>query len=140
MINHRSTDYACREGRGPVLLIANTFRMGGHATHDEREARATLDSTLFSYWGKRDPIGVYETFLIQGTLDLESGRRLKRTDSLREKNVAVLQGLEQRVTDEIDQAGTQALESARFNMPQPESAGEGVYGEPSNFESAVAAS
>src|SRR5262249_39214087 len=25
--------------RGPFLLVAETFRMGGHATHDEREAR-----------------------------------------------------------------------------------------------------
>src|SRR2546422_2573823 len=47
---------ACREGRGPVLLIADTFRMGWHATHHEREARATFDSTLFSHEGKRDPI------------------------------------------------------------------------------------
>ena len=29
----------CRSGNGPALLIAETFRMGGHATHDEREAR-----------------------------------------------------------------------------------------------------
>src|SRR5258708_32062816 len=80
---------ACRDGRGPVLLIAETFRMGGHATHDEREARATFDSELFSYWGKRDPIGVYETYLIEGTLDLESGRRVKRTDALRGRNAGV---------------------------------------------------
>ncbi|HXE57316.1 MAG TPA: thiamine pyrophosphate-dependent enzyme, partial [Gemmatimonadales bacterium] len=32
----------CRRGEGPVLLVAETFRMGGHATHDEREARTTL--------------------------------------------------------------------------------------------------
>ncbi len=32
----------CRRGEGPVLLLAHTFRMGGHATHDEREARATF--------------------------------------------------------------------------------------------------
>ena len=32
----------CRRGEGPALLVADTFRMGGHATHDEREARETL--------------------------------------------------------------------------------------------------
>src|SRR5947209_10289714 len=32
----------CRSGNGPALLLAETFRMGGHATHDEREARETL--------------------------------------------------------------------------------------------------
>ncbi|HET9482162.1 MAG TPA: thiamine pyrophosphate-dependent enzyme, partial [Candidatus Polarisedimenticolia bacterium] len=29
----------CRGGDGPVMLTATTFRMGGHATHDEAEAR-----------------------------------------------------------------------------------------------------
>ncbi len=120
---------ACREGKGPVLLIADTFRMGGHATHDEREARATFDAQLFSYWGKRDPIGVYETFLIEGTLDLESKRGVKRTDALRERNAGVLSSLEQRVIDEVDQATLQALESGRTNMPRAESAAEGVYAE-----------
>ncbi|HKG21569.1 MAG TPA: thiamine pyrophosphate-dependent dehydrogenase E1 component subunit alpha, partial [Blastocatellia bacterium] len=51
----------CREGNGPFLLIAETFRMGGHATHDEREARATFPPELFAHWGKRDPIGLFET-------------------------------------------------------------------------------
>ena len=32
----------CRRGDGPALLIADTFRMGGHATHDEAEARRTF--------------------------------------------------------------------------------------------------
>jgi len=118
---------SCREGRGPVLLIADTFRMGGHATHDEREARATFDATLFSHWGKRDPIGLYETYLIEGTLDLESGRRMKDTDGMRERNAEVLRRLEARVTDEVEQAANDALESARTNMPKGESAAEGVY-------------
>lgn len=56
---------ACREGRGPVLLIAETFRMGGHATHDEREARDTFPDELFKYWGRRDPIGLYEAHLLE---------------------------------------------------------------------------
>ena len=127
---------ACREGKGPVLLIADTFRMGGHATHDEREARATFDAQLFSYWGKRDPIGVYETFLIEGTLDLESGRRAKRTDALRERNAGVLRSLEQGVIDEVDQATIQALDSARTNMPRAESAAEGVYAKANTVEAA----
>src|SRR5256884_8393919 len=50
----------CRRGEGPALLVAETFRMGGHATHDEREARETFPAELFQQWGKRDPIGLYE--------------------------------------------------------------------------------
>jgi TPP-dependent pyruvate/acetoin dehydrogenase alpha subunit len=46
-----------RNGEGPMLLIAETFRMGGHATHDEHEARQLFPPETFEYWGKRDPIG-----------------------------------------------------------------------------------
>src|SRR5258706_8964873 len=119
----------CREGRGPVLLIADTFRMGGHATHDEREARATFDSTLFSHWGKRDPVGLFETYLIEGTLDLESGQRLKHGDGVRTRNAQLLSRLEARVTQRVDQAAEEALASARENMPKAESAADGVYSE-----------
>ena len=119
----------CREGRGPVLLIADTFRMGGHATHDEREARATFDAKLFSHWGKRDPIGIYETYLIESTMDLESGRRAKHIDGLREPNAEVLRSVESRVTKEVEQAAREALESAHTNMPRGESAADGVYAE-----------
>ena len=118
---------ACREGRGPVLLIADTFRMGGHATHDEREARATFDATLFSHWGKRDPIGIYETYLIESTMDLESGSPAKHIDRLRERNAEVLRSVESRVTKEVEQAANEALESARTNMPRGKSAADGVY-------------
>jgi TPP-dependent pyruvate/acetoin dehydrogenase alpha subunit len=130
----------CREGRGPVLLIADTFRMGGHATHDEREARATFDATLFSHWGKRDPIGIYETYLIDSAMDLESGRRAKHIDGLRERNAEMLHSVESRVTKEVEQASREALESAHNNMPTGESAAEGVYGEVRTvFDDAVAA-
>jgi len=38
-----------RSGAGPFLIVAETFRMGGHATHDEAEARTTFPSELFAY-------------------------------------------------------------------------------------------
>ena len=118
---------ACRQGRGPVILIADTFRMGGHATHDEREARATFDGALFSHWGKRDPIGLFETFLIDGNLDLERGRLAEPSNTLRESNAEALKRVEQRVMNEIEQAAEDALASARSNMPEAESAAEDVY-------------
>jgi TPP-dependent pyruvate/acetoin dehydrogenase alpha subunit len=117
----------CRRGDGPVLLVANTFRMGGHATHDEREARATFDAALFEYWGKRDPIGLYEAHLIGSTVDLETGRRIKRSPVLREKNAAVLRQAEERVTAEVESAASSALSSVRDRMPRPDSAADGVY-------------
>jgi len=84
---------------------------------------------LFSHWGKRDPIGIFETYLIEGTLDLESGQRLKRTDGLRKRNAEVLSRLEAQVTQKVEQAAQEALASASTNMPRAESAPDGVYSE-----------
>ncbi|MCI0487024.1 MAG: thiamine pyrophosphate-dependent dehydrogenase E1 component subunit alpha [Blastocatellia bacterium] len=119
----------CREGQGPFLLIAETFRMGGHATHDEREARQTFAAELFERWGKRDPLGLFETYLIEGTMDLENGRRARKTGSPRERNLEVLKRVEERVTSEVEAAAEEALSSARTKMPRPEQAAEGVYAE-----------
>lgn len=120
---------ACREGRGPYLLIAETFRMGGHATHDEREARATFDAQLFEYWGKRDPIGLFENYLLEGAIDLLNGKRGRRTQAMREHNAQVLREAEQRILAEIEQAENAALESRAQRLPQAESAATGVYAE-----------
>lgn len=100
----------CRAGQGPVILNATTFRMGGHATHDEQEARVVLPPELFAYWGKRDPIGVYEEYLKRQGVE-----------------AAELEAIEREVTSEVDRAAEEALASRQGNMPRPESAVEGVY-------------
>src|SRR3989454_6366898 len=69
----------CRAGNGPAMLVAQTFRMGGHATHDEREARDTLPGELFQLWGKRDPIGLYEEYLKEDGIGAE---RLAEVEAL----------------------------------------------------------
>ncbi len=99
----------CRRGEGPALLVAETFRMGGHATHDEREARDTLPDELFKTWGKRDPIGLYEEHLKEA--GVPPGR---------------LQQIEAEVTAQVERAAEQALAS-RAKMPPGESALVGVY-------------
>src|SRR6266700_1212809 len=99
-----------RSGRGPVLLFAETFRMGGHATHDEREARELFAPDVFEYWGKRDPIGMYESHL-------------------QRRGIAssVLEEAEARVIDEITHAEQDALYSFQRNMPKAETVTQGVY-------------
>lgn len=99
----------CRTGNGPALLIAETFRMGGHATHDEREARETLSPELFTKWGQRDPVGLYEEYL------KEEGISAK-----------VLDEQERDVTEQVERAAADALAS-RDNMPDGATALEGVY-------------
>jgi len=99
----------CRRGGGPALLVAQTFRMGGHATHDEREARDTFPRELFEHWGRRDPIGMYEEHL--------------KGDGI---PVRQLEEIEAHVTAEVEHAAAQALQS-REAMPPGESALQGVY-------------
>src|SRR5437016_9039390 len=101
-----------RSGNGPAIVFAETFRMGGHATHDEKEAREIVAPEVFEYWGKRDPIGMYECYLeSQGTPK------------------SALDAVEGDVVDEIARAERDALISRESNVPKPETAMENVYAE-----------
>lgn len=51
------------------MILAETFRMGGHATHDEREAREAFPEDWFARWGRRDPVGLYEAYLSRRGID-----------------------------------------------------------------------
>jgi TPP-dependent pyruvate/acetoin dehydrogenase alpha subunit len=82
-----------RTGGGPTLLLVETFRMGGHATHDEAEARATLPQSLFDAWGRRDPIGLYETWLVgngivRDQLDAIEAEEIRAVDEAAERALA----------------------------------------------------
>jgi TPP-dependent pyruvate/acetoin dehydrogenase alpha subunit len=100
-----------RSGGGATLLVAETFRMGGHATHDEREARETFDPALFDYWGRRDPVGLYEAWLLEE--GISSGH---------------LEEIERTVRDEAEREAEEALESRGRRMPEGEMADQDVYG------------
>jgi TPP-dependent pyruvate/acetoin dehydrogenase alpha subunit len=100
----------CRRGEGPALLVAETFRMGGHATHDEAEARETFSAELFAHWGRRDPIALYEEYLAD-----EGVSR------------SLLAEVEAQVEAEVERAQDEALASRRDRLPVGESALEGVY-------------
>ena len=94
----------CRDGKGPAVIVADTFRMGGHATHDEREARDTFGEKIFAEWGRRDPVALFEAYL-----------QSRGTDS------SVLDEIDQEVTEEMDRAAADALAS-RDRIPPPEQA------------------
>ena len=100
----------CRRGEGPAMLIGNTFRMGGHATHDEREARETFPAEWFAEWGRRDPIGLYEEHLKAHGVALS---RLEETESA--------------VLAQVQQAEVEALESREKAVPVPATALDGVF-------------
>jgi pyruvate dehydrogenase E1 component alpha subunit len=107
----------CRSGRGPAIVTARTFRMGGHATHDEGESRAILPAADFEHWGKRDPIGMYETYLAESSTELSASR----------SNREALEKAEAEVEAEIEEAEREALESRERGKPDPATQTTGVF-------------
>jgi TPP-dependent pyruvate/acetoin dehydrogenase alpha subunit len=91
--------------------------MGGHATHDEGESRAILPAAEFAYWGKRDPVGMYESFLAGSSIELSPSR----------SNREVLERAEAEVEAEIAEAERDALESRERRKSDPATQTMGVY-------------
>ncbi|MCA9537312.1 MAG: thiamine pyrophosphate-dependent dehydrogenase E1 component subunit alpha [Myxococcales bacterium] len=101
----------CRAGQGPVLIVTETFRMGGHATHDEREARDLFDADTYTFWGKRDPIGTFEHWLM----------------AERGVTAAQLAEVEAAALARVDAAAADALARRETAEPDPATQADGVY-------------
>jgi len=52
----------CLEGKGPVFLVCETFRMKGHAEHDDQRY---VDPALLAQWATRDPLPRFEAWMTQ---------------------------------------------------------------------------
>jgi TPP-dependent pyruvate/acetoin dehydrogenase alpha subunit len=94
-----------RRGEGVTLLEVKTFRMKGHAEHDNQ---AYVHPDLIEAWKAKDPLMRYERVL-------------------RELGVATdedFANIQQRVKQEIDAATDEA---ERSPMPDPADAGKGLY-------------
>ena len=101
----RSLVARARAGQGPQLLEVKTFRMKGHAEHDDA---GYVPKELFERWRARDPIDRFERHLIE--------ERLATAAELAEVSGAVQRS--------VDADADEALASP---LPPPERALEGVY-------------
>ena len=61
-----------RSGEGPILIEAKTFRRHGHAQHDPAEY---IPKEQREFWEKRDPIALYEAFLMKEKLLDAKGKK-----------------------------------------------------------------
>jgi TPP-dependent pyruvate/acetoin dehydrogenase alpha subunit len=61
-----------RNGEGPILIEAKTFRRLGHAQHDPAEY---VPKEMRAYWEARDPILLYEKFLTAEKLLDANGKK-----------------------------------------------------------------
>jgi TPP-dependent pyruvate/acetoin dehydrogenase alpha subunit len=94
-----------RNGEGPILIEAKSFRRMGHAQHDPAEY---VPKEQRAYWESRDPIALYEKFL--------SGEKLLDDKSKKE------------VESKIDALLAKDRDFAENSpMPPPELAEKGVY-------------
>ena len=103
-----------RQGLGASLIVAKTFRMGGHATHDEREARDLFDDDVYQYWGARDPIACYESWL----------KKYRNVDGL------ILEKIEKTATEEVEMAARRAQARKQSHAPSAQELEIGVYAAP----------
>ncbi len=110
-----------------MFVEADTFRMGGHATHDVREARRTLDASLFECWGRRDPVGLFEEYLARGCRALDGSASVADAAEREARNRRALLRVEEEIIREVDAAADMALASRRDRMPAPEETVRDVY-------------
>jgi TPP-dependent pyruvate/acetoin dehydrogenase alpha subunit len=103
-VTRRAVERA-RAGGGPTLIEAKTFRMKGHAEHDDA---GYVPPELFEQWRRRDPIERFERHLLGG--GLAAGDEL----------ASIAAAIDAELVAEMDFA----LASP---MPPPERAFEGVY-------------
>jgi TPP-dependent pyruvate/acetoin dehydrogenase alpha subunit len=94
-----------RAGGGPTLIEARTFRMRGHAEHDDA---FYVPKEMFAEWEKRDPIARLVAYMAVCGATSEAQR----------------QDIDDRVTVEVAEAAAWALDSP---PPDPETQRSGVY-------------
>ncbi|HEX8919492.1 MAG TPA: thiamine pyrophosphate-dependent enzyme, partial [Chloroflexota bacterium] len=101
---YRVTKHAvdqARAGRGPTLIEAQTFRMRGHAEHDDA---FYVPKDIIASWERRDPIQLHLAYLeANGLLDVSSKEKI-------DGRVAgeVASGLEWAEQSSLPDAATQA--------------------------------
>jgi len=76
-----------REGRGPIFIVANTYRTGGHHMGDPGTSYRTKEEV--EEWKKRDPIKRLRDQLVQNKVATESELDEIENSTMRELDEAV---------------------------------------------------
>ncbi|MGH7540661.1 MAG: thiamine pyrophosphate-dependent dehydrogenase E1 component subunit alpha [Gemmatimonadota bacterium] len=97
-----------RDGDGPTLVVAETYRMLGHAQHD---AQPYVPPEELEEWRGRDPIERFRRTLIEQAFETEDG----------------LVALDREIAGALDRAVDEAIAD---RMPDPLDARTRVYGDP----------
>ena len=98
----------CLQGEGPFLMECKTFRVKGHAEHDDPSKYVPQE--VFDQWKQKDPVDRYTTYLLEQNMLDSTG----------------LQVLEREIQQSLEGSKKEALESP---VPVPEDAAKGVFRE-----------
>ena len=60
----------CLEGKGPVFLVCDTFRMAGHAEHDDQRY---VEPERLAQWAAKDPLPRFEAWMAHRGWTLDPG-------------------------------------------------------------------
>lgn len=85
----RAVDRA-RRGEGVTLIVAETYRMRGHAQHDAREY---VPEDELQGWRARDPIDLFERYLVESGFESRASLDVVREEARRELAAAVEEAL-----------------------------------------------
>ncbi len=80
-----AAEYA-RKGKGPTLIEAKTFRMGGHSTSDD--PTRYVPKEMVAEWEKKDPLLRFERFLGKQKLWTEKTREQYYSEAMAEIDTA----------------------------------------------------
>jgi TPP-dependent pyruvate/acetoin dehydrogenase alpha subunit len=104
----RAAREICLKGEGPFLMECKTFRVKGHAEHDDPSKYVPRE--IFDEWRKRDPIDLYIRFLTDNE-NFKSGQ---------------LEEMEREIQTILEREKKEALEAP---LPKAEDTGRGVFSE-----------
>jgi TPP-dependent pyruvate/acetoin dehydrogenase alpha subunit len=96
----------CLQGQGPFLMECKTFRVKGHAEHDDPSKY--VPGEIFQEWQKKDPVERYVRFLQEKHL----------------MSIEEFQTMDAQIESRLEQDRKEALASP---FPPPEDATQGVY-------------
>jgi 2-oxoisovalerate dehydrogenase E1 component alpha subunit len=104
-----------RQGAGPTLIEALTYRQGAHTTSDD--PRAYRDDSEVEDWRKRDPIDRFRSFLIrEGLWDGAKERELE--SEIRKEIQALIKEVEKLPPPQLGTIVDDVFESVPWNLKE----------------------
>ncbi|MEN8143510.1 MAG: thiamine pyrophosphate-dependent dehydrogenase E1 component subunit alpha [Gemmatimonadota bacterium] len=118
-----------RRGEGMTLIVAETYRMLGHAQHDAQKYAASEE---LERWRDRDPIALFEAYLIESGFAERAQLDKLKSDVEKEIAQAAAAVIEEPVPEALE-ARTRVYADEALDPPVPWTRQERVYADLTTF-------